>query len=119
MADTTTPFTPGNWKSQDSILEENYVELSSDGSSDWIARFPLTAQGRINGRFCSAAPDLYEALKACVEDLEMWLHESGAYQGPDGGIRYSKHQPCKGCSTCDALALAKAALSKATGEGKS
>lgn len=105
-----TEHTQGPWSYCD-----DFSEVQCEGGFLTVAKvLPIAEEGdeRANGRLMAAAPDLLAACRLALQDLETWHGECGAYQGDDGGMRYSS---CDGCCTCQETLPALQAAIRAAG----
>jgi hypothetical protein len=104
-AETAAPsWTPGPWHVSSTHLAAAYDIGAENGAN--IARVSGPTENgaeefRANARLIAAAPDLYEALKRCVEYFD---------------IRYARRLPGQNDDYCDNVDRVNAALAKARGE---
>lgn len=68
------PWKPGEWfpHCEDNIIRCDYHRKDGSPSTRIVAECNATfsaEQARIDARLIAAAPDLYEALRVCVEEL--------------------------------------------------
>jgi len=93
-------FTPGPWKADCDCfpIMIRAEKMDPDCHQDWVCN---VGGDQANARLIAAAPDMYEALKACIKEY---------------GTRWGEHDElCPPDAQSDTIRLAIASLAKADG----
>jgi hypothetical protein len=113
-------FSPGPWK----VAKQPYDLMIRDSGGRIVATaYGWDEQGlpgheesraQANAHLIAACPDMYEALKVALEDLEDWVDASHQYQDNSGN--WVSREYCE-CHTCNVtLPLIRRVLAKAEGK---
>jgi hypothetical protein len=113
-------FTPGPWETAKRPYElvildpGGRVVATAYGWNEDGAQAHEETRAQANANLIAAAPDMYEALKVAIEDLEDWVDASHQYQDSSGN--WVSREYCE-CHTCNVtLPLIRRVLAKAEGK---